>query len=123
MSKKQYTVIRIVIAMLLAGAVSFSVTNENFIIPIFAVAASFVFLLILRRNVDEVLADERDYRGAGDAARWVISVYAGVAFLFSMMSLRIISGEDDWVCENGEWAAHGHPETPKPDKLCEKIIQ
>lgn len=38
--------------------------------------------------------------------------------------LRLInSGEDAWVCDNGQWVEHGHPSAEKPQSACgeEKI--
>ncbi|MFA5133741.1 MAG: hypothetical protein WC459_02985 [Patescibacteria group bacterium] len=34
---------------------------------------------------------------------------------------RLFSGEDDWICKNGEWVKHGNPSAPAPDKYCGKI--
>jgi hypothetical protein len=34
--------------------------------------------------------------------------------------IRLFSGEDDWMCKNGEWIEHGHPSTPKPTGICLK---
>lgn len=34
--------------------------------------------------------------------------------------LRLLSPEDDWVCDNGEWVQHGHPEIPMPSTPCKK---
>jgi len=33
-------------------------------------------------------------------------------------TLRILSGEDNWICENGEWVMHGHPDAPAPTSKC-----
>ena len=44
-----------------------------------------------------------------------------VLVLFLIMfigSLRIFSGEDTWMCENGEWIEHGHPDFPVPTRTC-----
>lgn len=32
--------------------------------------------------------------------------------------LRFFSGEDDWVCQNGQWVKHGNPEIPIPITEC-----
>jgi len=35
-----------------------------------------------------------------------------------VVSVRALSGEDTWVCENGEWTEHGHPDFPAPRAEC-----
>ncbi len=32
--------------------------------------------------------------------------------------LRIFSGEDDWICKNGQWIKHGQPGFPAPSIEC-----
>jgi uncharacterized membrane protein len=32
--------------------------------------------------------------------------------------LRVISGEDDWNCQNGTWVMHGKPSSPQPTGVC-----
>lgn len=45
-----------------------------------------------------------------------IIILAGTALLFGM---RFLDGsEDDWICQNGEWVKHGHPDSAKPTSLC-----
>ncbi len=31
---------------------------------------------------------------------------------------QFLSGEDGWLCEDGEWVEHGHPSSPAPAVLC-----
>jgi len=38
--------------------------------------------------------------------------------LCAVFVLRLISGEDNWICQNGAWVMHGKPTTPKPTKAC-----
>lgn len=33
--------------------------------------------------------------------------------------IRLLSGEDDWICTNGEWVRHGNPSFPAPSVPCE----
>lgn len=46
----------------------------------------------------------------------IVIITAAFAWLF----LRFMVGgdEDTWLCENGEWVAHGHPDAAKPTELC-----
>lgn len=34
--------------------------------------------------------------------------------------VRLFSGEDDWICQNGQWVKHGQPEMPAPTTECIK---
>jgi len=36
----------------------------------------------------------------------------------ALISVRIITGEDSWICDNGEWVKHGYPISPKPTSEC-----
>jgi len=35
-----------------------------------------------------------------------------------LATVRILSGEDGWICESGGWVRHGNPSAPKPLSLC-----
>lgn len=35
-----------------------------------------------------------------------------------ILSLRLLSGEDDWICSNGTWVMHGHPTAEAPSTPC-----
>ena len=46
-------------------------------------------------------------------------IIAGIfAAIFTIGSLRLISGEDDWICDNGQWIKHGQPSAPQPTETC-----
>lgn len=46
-------------------------------------------------------------------------IIAGIfAAIFTIGSLRLISGEDDWICDNGQWVKHGQPSAPQPTETC-----
>jgi len=32
--------------------------------------------------------------------------------------LRFFSGEDSWICQDGEWTRHGQPSAPQPSTPC-----
>jgi hypothetical protein len=34
------------------------------------------------------------------------------------LGLRLISGEDDWICSDGSWVKHGNPSQPIPSAEC-----
>jgi len=42
-----------------------------------------------------------------------------ILFVFLIIiSLRVITGEDDWMCQNGVWVKHGQPNAPPPQTEC-----
>lgn len=41
-----------------------------------------------------------------------------VVFLFTFLGIRFFSGEDDWICQNGQWQKHGNPSFPAPTSEC-----
>lgn len=41
-----------------------------------------------------------------------------VACALAAISIRTLSGEDNWICEKGQWIQHGHPEFPAPSTQC-----
>lgn len=91
MTAKKYLIIRLAVAAILAGIVSSSILTGNYILPIVAVAAFAAFLYTMKKKVKEVMIDERDFAIAGDAARYALNLYAGLAavaaiILFSLRS-------------------------------------
>jgi len=51
----------------------------------------------------------------------IYSVFVLALFLaiFLVFSLRLFSGEDNWICQNGQWVEHGHPSFPAPTTNCD----
>lgn len=47
-----------------------------------------------------------------------IIVVAILVVLIAVLGIRFLSGEDDWICKNGEWIKHGNPSASKPTKPC-----
>lgn len=48
----------------------------------------------------------------------IILIAIGI-FVVSITGLiKFFSGEDSWICQNGEWIKHGNPSAPKPTKPC-----
>lgn len=48
---------------------------------------------------------------------WTIVAVVVVAGL-AIFGLRLLSGEDNWICRNGEWVKHGNPSAPHPTEPC-----
>ena len=46
---------------------------------------------------------------------FMLIVFAALA----VVSARLLSGEDDWICQNGAWVKHGQPSFPAPTVPCE----
>lgn len=46
------------------------------------------------------------------AAGLVLIVGGGI------FTVRFLSGEDDWICQNNQWVKHGNPSAPKPNTPC-----
>jgi len=46
----------------------------------------------------------------------IVSVVC-VAFII-LLGVRFFSGEDSWICQNGQWVKHGNPSAPAPSIGC-----
>lgn len=89
MSTKQYTICRLLITMMLAALVSISVVQGFVVLPIVSVLAAIALLWYCRARTKSILADERDYKISGQAARYAISVYAIPAALASVVFITL----------------------------------
>ena len=49
---------------------------------------------------------------------WLIVTVVLLILLAVVVNLRFLSGEDDWMCKDGQWIQHGHPSAPKPTSAC-----
>jgi hypothetical protein len=46
-------------------------------------------------------------------------ILIGLAFIILILAAaRIISPEDTWLCQNGQWVKHGNPSAPSPVSGC-----
>lgn len=41
-------------------------------------------------------------------------------FVMAVISLRVFSGEDNWICQDGAWQKHGNPDFAAPLTECQK---
>ncbi len=48
---------------------------------------------------------------------WIILAVIVVAAA-AILGIRFLSGEDTWICDDGEWVKHGNPSAPKPTESC-----
>ncbi len=180
MTLKAYNFYRMLATIIIAALISVFINLENFLVPIVTVITGMLLLYMLKKQVKEVIVDERDYELAGKAARYAITafgflssiaviilfalrtrspliemagsvlaysvcllmlLYTGIfsyyrdersarskkifialviaaAFAVAIFGARFFSGEDDWICENGAWVKHGHPDSPMPTSVC-----
>lgn len=183
MTLKQFNISRVITATSLAAVLSQAIVLKNYYLVTTAIFIAVLLLVYLKKQVTEVTADERDYKIAGDAARWtmtvfgllgaigsfvlltartynpyfeaagstlayavcvmliinsllanylryhrsemptgkkiMLTIFAVIVILgFVVLGLRLFSGEDTWLCQNGQWIQHGHPSLPAPTKIC-----
>lgn len=45
-----------------------------------------------------------------------------VIFALVILALRLLAGEDNWICQNGEWVKHGNPSSPEPTTFCDVAV-
>ena len=63
---------------------------------------------------------------SGYLGRYMFGRRRAVFFVFAalliaaliLFGIRLFSGEDDWICQNGKWVMHGHPSFSAPAKPC-----
>jgi len=181
MTLKQFERTKWVLALILGALMAMSITLKIYLIAVFSVLIAILLMLVLKHQVKEVLADERDYEISGKAAKWTMNIYCAFAvilaftfliardfspnfvlvgttlaysacallLLYSLIfkyhqienaktkkiylvfaiiivllagifSARFLSGEDDWICQNGQWIEHGHPSAPMPAIPCRR---
>jgi len=180
MTLKKYQQIKLAIVVVIAIIFSQSIIYKNYLIPLSTLIVSSLGLILIRRQVKEIVADERDYALAGKSASWAIQIYSWISVVtmfilyafrdinpsyepiaitlafstcilmiiyslffnfqnkikftqnknkfiifaiilvifLSIFTLRLFSGEDNWVCQKGEWVQHGYPNFPAPIVPC-----
>jgi hypothetical protein len=45
-------------------------------------------------------------------------VLALIAVVLFILGARFLSGEDSWMCNDGQWVKHGNPSLPMPTSEC-----
>lgn len=56
--------------------------------------------------------------GGGENNKMKKALFLIILIFLIIFLIRLFSGEDNWICQNGEWIMHGHPSTPKPTTVC-----
>ena len=89
MTQENYKIFRIFLAMAVAMLCSVSVVAGNYILPIVVAATAMLIMVAAKKRVEGVIADERDYKNAGDAARWSLNLYTILAAISSMVLMAL----------------------------------
>lgn len=48
----------------------------------------------------------------------VLGVLVLSGFILFLFGVRLLSGEDNWICKNGNWVKHGSPSQARPTEKC-----
>ncbi len=78
MTKKQFTIIRLFIVIIMTITIGIAVNKGIAFIPPLAMVSAAGIILILMRRVKEVVVDERDYKIGGQSARITFNITATV---------------------------------------------
>jgi len=101
MSKKTFTIIKLIVVILLSTMISISITMDNYILPIVGIIAAASFLYVMTKKVKDVMADERDYKIAGKSARISITIYSMVMVIIGITTLGLSKAHPEF-----EFASH-----------------
>jgi len=102
----------IMVFMLLA----FKTQNPYFEIIASTLSYSVCSLLIFYSLVFKYLA----VKNSSAKKRFVAGVAVFIIILVVLViGLRLFSGEDDWLCQDGQWIKHGQPDWPAPTTECQ----
>ncbi len=90
MKRKTFKTILFGVSFLLAGSFSYGFVAGNYVLPAAALAVAVLVIAASRRQVSEVMNDERDLQAMGNASRWAIAFYTipGAAVSAVLMALR-----------------------------------
>lgn len=85
MTKKMFSVYKIIAVIIVAVVVSVSVNYGNWYLPVIFLISAWVFLYVLKGKVKEVVADERDYRTAGRASALAMRIYVSLSVVAGLV--------------------------------------
>lgn len=107
MTKKQYKACRITIIILLSFSISFAINLNNYYLPVVFMASAMAGMYYCRKQLEtkDILVDERDYKLAGDAARYAITIYAFVGAVGTFV-LMGISGKSGRIYDLSQYLAY-----------------
>ena len=93
MTKKQFKIYRLVIVVILATVLGLAINQDISFIPPLAIIIAALAVNTMYRQVNEVVADERDYKLAGNAARMTLSI--GLIVLTVLGGALVAFGNND----------------------------
>jgi uncharacterized membrane protein len=93
MKSKQYKFYKLLIVIMLAVIVGGFVTNGNFIIPLIVLLVAVILMFFLKRNVNEIMNDERIEQITGKASRLTFTI---ATFLMAISGLILIALRDKY---------------------------
>lgn len=90
MTSKQYKIVKLVATIFIAIVFAQAIVLKNYLIPIILLIIIALVLLVLRRKVKDIIADERDYAIGGKSALLTIQIYSWIAVVVMVVlySLR-----------------------------------
>lgn len=89
MDQKTFYYVRIFTAVIVAAVCSVAAVQGNYILPLIVGVASAIAIYSMKKQVNGVLADERDYQIAGKAARWALYIYTIAAAVISLVLMAM----------------------------------
>lgn len=91
MTKKHYHYCRLAIIIVLSASISISITMNNYYLPIIFMLSAMASLYYCQKQLKakSVLADERDYQIAGNAARYSIFIYGWMGAIGTFILMAI----------------------------------
>jgi uncharacterized membrane protein len=93
MSRRWFRICGAAITVAMIALIGWSIATENAVVPIPTVLGGIVLLYLLRRQVKDVVEDERNYRISEKASRSAIQVFALIAAITGI-TLTAVSTED-----------------------------
>ncbi len=85
MTKKLFLVYKLVAVTVVAIVVSVSVNYGNWYLPVIFLITAWISLYALRNRVKEVITDERDYKIAGKASMWAMTIYVSFSVIAGLI--------------------------------------
>jgi len=79
MSRRWFRICSAAITVAMVALIGWSIATENVVVPIPTVLGGVVLLYLLRRQVKDVMQDERNYRISEKASRSALQVFALIA--------------------------------------------
>jgi len=101
MSRRWFRLLVAVITLTVVVLIGWSIATENAVVPIPAVIVCLVLLYLLRRQVREVVEDERNYRISEKASRFAIQVFALVATISGVTLIAVSTNDSTLLREVG----------------------